>query len=67
MNKGEKKLSKQEQDLFYSGNYYGVYSKEKSEQLKIQRTESIKKAEELLSTFIDIKSNRPHFLENVVS
>jgi len=39
-----------------------LYSIEKSEELKNQRTESIKKAEELLSQFIKQKATRPEFL-----
>jgi len=48
--------SKLEQDLLSSGNFYGLYSKERSDEMKLQRCESIKKAEELLSQFIVQKS-----------
>jgi hypothetical protein len=38
--------------LAHPDKFFGVYDIEKSEQLKIQRNQSIKKAEELLKQFL---------------
>lgn len=46
-----------EKKQLLNGNYFGLYSLEKSEQLKMQRNQSIKRAEELLCQFLKEKED----------